>query len=93
MLGVLDGKGDADDSDPVNRESAKVQCVVARAGPVDWINLVSNRAVFVDIMGMRVEVVKRLLPTSSQEYKAYQQPRLSFIYPKTIFQKMILRFS
>lgn len=34
-LGVLDGAGIADDPDPVNRESAKVQCVVARAAPAD----------------------------------------------------------
>ena len=30
-LGVLDGAGIKDDPDPVNRESAKAQCVVARA--------------------------------------------------------------
>ena len=35
MLGVLDGKGDDTDPDPVNRVSAKVQCVVARAAPAD----------------------------------------------------------
>jgi acetyl esterase/lipase len=35
MLGVMDGKGDPQDADPVNRESAKVQCVVARAAPAD----------------------------------------------------------
>jgi acetyl esterase/lipase len=34
-LGVLDGAGIEDDPDPVNRESAKVQCVVARAAPAD----------------------------------------------------------
>jgi acetyl esterase/lipase len=35
LLGVLDGKGTADDASPVNRESAKVQVVVARAAPTD----------------------------------------------------------
>ncbi len=35
MLGLLDGKGDPEDPDPVSRESAKVQCVVARAAPAD----------------------------------------------------------
>lgn len=35
LLGTLDGAGDPDDPDPVNRESAKVQCVVARAAPSD----------------------------------------------------------
>jgi acetyl esterase/lipase len=33
MLGVLDGEGDPDDESPINRLSAKVQCVVARAAP------------------------------------------------------------
>src|SRR5215831_11920486 len=35
LLGTLTGEGDPDDQDPVNRESARVQCVVARAAPVD----------------------------------------------------------
>jgi acetyl esterase/lipase len=35
MLGLMDGKGEPRDADPVNRESAKVQCVVARAAPTD----------------------------------------------------------
>ncbi|MBN1642074.1 MAG: alpha/beta hydrolase [Anaerolineae bacterium] len=40
MLGVLDGSGDPEDESPINRLSAKVQCVVARAAPAsfttDW---------------------------------------------------------
>lgn len=35
MLGVLDGVGDAVSDDPVERESAKIQCAVTRAAPVD----------------------------------------------------------
>ena len=35
MLGVLDGSGVGEDGSPVNRESAKVQVVVARAAPTD----------------------------------------------------------
>ncbi|MCP5117281.1 MAG: alpha/beta hydrolase [bacterium] len=35
MLGVLDGRGDPDDESEINRLSAKVQCVVARAAPSD----------------------------------------------------------
>ena len=37
MLGTLDGNGDAANPDPVERESAKVQWVVARAAPVDFL--------------------------------------------------------
>jgi acetyl esterase/lipase len=33
MLGVLDGRGDPEDESPINRLSASVQCVVARAAP------------------------------------------------------------
>jgi hypothetical protein len=35
MLGVLDGKGDPTDPDPINRVSAKVQTVVALYPPID----------------------------------------------------------
>lgn len=37
MLGALDGIGLPSDPDPVERESAKVQCVVARAAPVNFL--------------------------------------------------------
>ena len=37
MLGTMDGQGSPADSDPVERESSKVQCVVARAAPVDFL--------------------------------------------------------
>jgi acetyl esterase/lipase len=35
LLGVLNGEGDADDPDPVNRVNARAQCVVAAATPAD----------------------------------------------------------
>ncbi len=43
LLGVLDGTGTADDDSPVNRESAKVQTVVARAAPTDLTLSPSHR--------------------------------------------------
>ena len=48
MLGVLDGAGAATDASPVNRESAKVQVVVARAAPTDLTlsSARSNHALF-----------------------------------------------
>jgi acetyl esterase/lipase len=42
LLGTLPGDGDASDPDPVNRESAAVQCVVARAAPVDMLSFVTS---------------------------------------------------
>ena len=39
MLGTLDGKGDPDDPDAVQRESSKVQCVVAFYAPSDMAKM------------------------------------------------------
>lgn len=39
MLGLLDGKGKPSDPDPVERGSAKVQCVVARAAPTNFFTM------------------------------------------------------
>ena len=41
LLGLLDGTGDQDDSDPIGRLSGRVQCVVARAAPIDLVNAMS----------------------------------------------------
>jgi acetyl esterase/lipase len=43
MLGVLDGAGDAADPDPINRVSAKVQCVVGRAVPASFPEIETTR--------------------------------------------------
>ncbi|MEZ4726232.1 MAG: alpha/beta hydrolase [Caldilineaceae bacterium] len=37
LLGLLPGDGDAEDESPINRLSAKVQCVVARAAPGSFV--------------------------------------------------------
>jgi len=38
MFEAMDRNGDANDPDPISRESAKVQCVVARAASSDLLN-------------------------------------------------------
>lgn len=56
LLGTLSGDGDPNDPDPVNRESASVQCVVARAAPVDMLSFVTSPigsgSSVADFMGM-----------------------------------------
>ncbi len=71
-LGVVKGAGDVADPDPVNRESAGVQCVVARAAPLDLMpstDGVQSGSV-VDFLGMR-------LPRGAQEgtleYRLYRE--------------------
>ena len=41
LLGVLEGKGNPDDPDPINRLNAKVQTVVALFGPFDFKKLIT----------------------------------------------------
>lgn len=63
MLGTLDGIGNPNDPDPVERESAKVQCVVARAAPTNLFKM--NTASF--LIGISP------IPTdkTTEEYKTY----------------------
>jgi len=42
MLATLDGQGDASDSDPANRVSAKVQAVVTLFAPSDMVSLLNT---------------------------------------------------
>ena len=67
MLGTLDGKGNLKDPDPVERESAKVQCVVARAAPIDF--LTGNNGNF--LLGMAKPLAE--VSHESAEYRAYRE--------------------
>jgi acetyl esterase/lipase len=71
MLGVLNGKGDPDDPDPVNRESAKVQCVAAGAAPADFVN-VEPRPMQISYLGTPPGPGGRALPGTA-EYKVYRE--------------------
>ncbi len=66
MLGTLDGTGNPDDPDPVERESAKVQCVVARAAPIDFFKM---KGAGVSFLGMSVPAND----TKSVEYRTYHE--------------------
>ena len=68
MLATMDGSGDSSDPDPVNRESAKLQCVVARAAPVDLLRIdTSAGATAVALLlGARVDAST---PKGTTEYK------------------------
>jgi acetyl esterase/lipase len=51
MLGLTDGRGDPDAADSVERASAKVQCVVARAAPADMTKLTGGGGALVSFLG------------------------------------------
>lgn len=79
MLGVLDGRGDPHDPDPVNRESARVQCVVARAAPVDLLKIPGPGAI-TSFLGMPAPAKDR---ESSIEYKTYRDASPVYHVSKT----------
>lgn len=39
LLGTMDGAGDPHDPDPVNRENARLQAIVTRAAPMDFLQM------------------------------------------------------
>ena len=53
MLGVLPGEGDAQAESEIDRVSAKVQCVVARATPSDFVASATGREVSALLLGAR----------------------------------------
>jgi acetyl esterase/lipase len=69
MLGTLDGKGKPDDPDPVERESAGVQCVVARAAPVNFFKLRAPSATL--FLGMPAPIGTSPAAKKSLEYQTY----------------------
>lgn len=73
MLGTLDGKGNLADQDSVNRQSAKVQCVFARAAPSDWRAMAKgDLTAMTDFMGLTTTLLSST-DTTSVEYTTYRE--------------------
>jgi acetyl esterase/lipase len=68
LLGTLDGKGDPEDPDPVNRESTRLQCIVARAAPVDMAQRMAPAGA--SFLGMPLNPAAA---KTSVEYKTYRE--------------------
>ena len=68
LLATLDGTGEASDPDPVNRESGKLQCVVARAAPVDLTQMSGNIGTPLVALFLNARV-DQATPKNSVEYK------------------------
>jgi acetyl esterase/lipase len=76
LLGTLDGGGNAADADPVNRQSAKVQTVVALFAPSDLIALYqgsTRRGMLASLMGFPyVPPVPGISRDDDAEARAYR---------------------
>ena len=72
LLGTLDGDGVADDSDPVNRQSAKVQTVIAMAAPADFAHFTTSLGLSAvsSFLGIRID---RAYPAGSAEARIVRQ--------------------
>jgi len=71
MLGVFSTAGDAEDPDPVNRGSARLQTIVPWAPPTDLVMLNGEygQGTFGSLFGMRLLARD---PKSSPQFKAYR---------------------
>jgi acetyl esterase/lipase len=71
MLGTLDGKGNPEDPDPVNRQSSRLQCVVAAAAPSDLAKIKTEAG----LMAVTSFVGSPLRDTNpaTAEYKTYRE--------------------
>ena len=72
MLGVLDGLGDSSSPDPVERESAKLQAVFARAAPTDLTRFEGRMSSASVASLLRMRLASRDSP-SSKEFRTYWQ--------------------
>jgi acetyl esterase/lipase len=72
MLGTMDGTGDAGDPDPINRESAKLQCVVARQAGTDFVNVTVRNPAEISFLGMVVSTGPALPSPASVEYRTFR---------------------
>ena len=72
MLGVLDGRGDSSSADPVERESSKLQAVLARAAPTDLTRFQGRISSASVASLLRMRLGPRDSP-SSKEFETYWQ--------------------
>lgn len=79
MLGVLDGSGDPDDESPINRLSAKVQCVVARAAPASLV--MDRHGGDAPAMLLRARVNPDANPGSVEYRRALEASPISYVTP------------
>ena len=74
-LGVFPGEGDADSEDPVERESAKAQCIVARAAPLYFHDQVGHN-LFDDGQGTEVSAETKAAASPALHVNAQTAPHL-----------------
>ncbi|HEU5317977.1 MAG TPA: alpha/beta hydrolase [Chloroflexota bacterium] len=80
MLGVLDGEGDPEDESAVNRESARVQCVVARAAPTSFLEM-AGRARGAPALFLGAQLNPEADPGSIEQRRAVEASPITHVGP------------
>jgi len=81
LLATMDGAGDSSDPDPVNRQSAKLQCAVARAAPIDLTQMSPSLGAPLVALLLGASITD-VTPKSAVEYKtALAASPLSYVSP------------
>jgi acetyl esterase/lipase len=79
MLATMDGAGDSADPDPINRESSKLQSIVARAAPIDLTRMEPSLGTGAVALLLGVRVIEST-PKTSIEYKtAWSASPLNYV--------------
>lgn len=73
LLGLLDGAGNPDDRDPVQRVSARVQCVIGGGTPADLEHVGNNPAALALLSAFLGEPVPADPPPNSAVYRRLEQ--------------------
>jgi acetyl esterase/lipase len=79
MLATMDGTGDPSDADLVNRESAKLQCIVARAAPIDLVRMTPTIAADALALLLGARVVESTSKTSIEYKTAWAASPINYV--------------
>jgi acetyl esterase/lipase len=81
LLATMDGTGDQSDPDPVNSESAKLQCITARAAPIDLLQM--SPSIVADALALFLGArAVESAPKTSIEYKtAWAASPINYVSP------------
>lgn len=80
LLGLLDGDGDPADESSINRVSAKVHCVVARAVPSSFVKEIHTRPGPSLFLGMSLSLEAN--PTSIEYRRAWSASPIAHVTPE-----------
>src|SRR5207245_11677950 len=81
MLGTMRGRADASDADPVNRESARLQCIVARAAPLDLLRMSPSIGTEAVALFLGSRLIESTPKTAVEDKTAWAASPINYVSP------------